>query len=40
VYEKVEVRVIPDYERGISELRIWHKGRLVDKKIIKRVDIV
>ena len=40
VYEEVEVRVIPDYERGISELRIWHKGRLVDKKIIKRVDIV
>ena len=40
IYEKVKIRVVPDYERGISELRIWYRGKLVDKHIIKTTEII
>ncbi len=37
--EKVEIRVVPDHENGISELRFWYKRKLVDVQKVKNSDI-
>ena len=34
-YEKVELRMIPDEETGLTEIRFWHKGKLVGTQKIK-----
>jgi len=38
-YEKVELRVIPDEKKGITEIRIWHKMKLKDIQTIKTDDL-
>ncbi len=35
IYEKVQLRVHPDTTTGISEIRFWHKGKLLDIQKIK-----
>lgn len=37
--EKVEIRIVPDEESGISELRFWYKRKLVDVQKVKNSDI-
>lgn len=38
-YEKVELRMIPDEETGLTEIRFWHKGKLVGTQKIKSTDL-
>lgn len=35
IYEKVQLRIHPDTSSGLSEIRFWHKDKLLDKQIIK-----
>jgi len=37
--EKVEIRVVPDEDTGVSELRFWYKKKLVDVQRMKTSDI-
>ena len=34
-YEKVELRMVPDGKTGLTEIRFWHKGRLVGTQKVK-----
>lgn len=38
-YEKVELRLVPDEKTGLTEVRIWHKMKLVDVQTIKTSDL-
>lgn len=38
-YEKVELRMIPDEETGLTEIRLWHKGKLPGTQKIKSKDL-
>lgn len=38
-YEKVELRMVPDEDTGLTEIRFWHKGRLTDIQKIKTSDL-
>ena len=38
-YEKVELRMIPDEETGLTEIRFWHKGKLVGTQKVKSNDL-
>lgn len=38
-YEKVELRMIPDEETGLTEIRFWHKGKLVGTQKLKSKDL-
>ena len=38
-YEKVELRIVPDEKKGITEIRIWHKMKLKDIQTIKTEDL-
>lgn len=38
-YEKVELRMVPDEETGLTEIRFWHKGRLVGTQKIKSAEL-
>ncbi len=33
--EKVELRMVPDEETGLTEIRFWHKGKLVGTQKVK-----
>ena len=35
IYEKVQLRIHPDTSTGISEIRFWHKDKLLDIQKIK-----
>ncbi len=37
--EKVEIRVVPNEDTGVSELRFWYKKKLVDTQKMKTSDI-
>jgi len=38
-YEKVELRMIPDKETGLTEIRFWHKGKLVGTQKVKNMEL-
>jgi len=38
-YEKIELRMIPDEETGLTEIRFWHKGKLVGTQKVKSKDL-
>lgn len=38
-YEKVELGMIPDKETGLTEIRFWHKGKLLGTQKIKSKDL-
>jgi hypothetical protein len=37
-YEKVDLKIIPDTESGLAEIRFWHNGRLMSTQKIKTSD--
>jgi hypothetical protein len=37
--EKVEIRIVPEEKRGISELRFWYKNKLVDVQKMNTSDL-
>lgn len=34
-YEKVELRIVPDEEKGLTEIRFWYHAKLVGTQKIK-----
>ena len=36
---EVELRIVPDEETGIAEIRIWYKGELTDVYQVKNSDL-
>lgn len=38
-YEKVELRMFPDEETGLTEIRFWHKGKLIGTQKIKNTEL-
>jgi hypothetical protein len=38
-YEKVELRMISDEETGLTEIRFWHKGKLIGTQKIKSAEL-
>lgn len=38
-YEKVELRLVPYEKNGLTEVRIWHKMKLVDVQTIRTSDL-
>jgi hypothetical protein len=38
-YEKVDLRMVPDPETGLTEIRFWHNGKLVSTQKIKTVSL-
>jgi hypothetical protein len=38
-YEKVELRMVPDEETGLTDIRIWDKGKLVVTQRIRSADL-
>lgn len=37
--EQVEIRIVPDLQKGVSELRFWYRNKLVDTHIMKNSDL-
>lgn len=38
-HEKVELRMVPNEETGLTEIRFWHKGKLVGAQKIKSAEL-
>lgn len=38
-HEKVDLRMIPDQETGLTEIRFWHSGKLLSVQKIKTSDL-
>jgi hypothetical protein len=38
-YEKVELRMVPDEETGLTEIRFWQKNRLVGTQKVKSTEL-
>ena len=34
-YEKIDLRMVPDQETGLTEIRFWHNGRLLSTQKVK-----
>lgn len=39
-YEKVDLRMVPDHEVGLTEIRFWHNGKLMSTQKIKTSDLI
>jgi hypothetical protein len=39
ILEKVQLRIVPNEESGIAEIRLWHRGKLVGTQRIKTNDV-
>lgn len=39
IFEKVQLRIVPDEESGLAEVRLWHKDKLVGTQKIKNEDL-
>jgi hypothetical protein len=38
-FEKVDLKIVPDLESGLAEIRFWHNGRLVSTQKLKTSDL-
>jgi len=38
-HEKVELRMIPDKKTGLTEIRFWHKDKLVGTQKVKNTEL-
>jgi hypothetical protein len=38
-YEKVDLKIVPDIESGLAEIRFWHGGKLVSTQKLKISDL-
>jgi hypothetical protein len=38
-YEKVELRMVPNEETGLTDIRFWHKGKLIVTQRIRNTDL-
>ena len=39
LHEKIQLRIIPDKESGISEVRFWHEGELLGIQKVKNSEL-
>jgi len=39
IHEKIQLRIIPEKESGLSEVRFWHKDRFLGTQIVKNNDL-
>jgi len=37
--ERIQLRIIPDKESGLSEVRFWHKDQFLGTQIVKNSDL-
>jgi hypothetical protein len=39
LHDKIQLRIIPDRESGLSEVRFWHEGELLGSQKVKNSDL-
>ena len=39
IHERIQLRIIPEKESGLSEVRFWHKDRFLGTQIVKNNDL-
>jgi hypothetical protein len=39
IFEKVQLRIVPDEESGLAEIRLWYKDKLVGTQKVKNEDL-
>jgi len=39
LHERIQLRIVPDQEAGISEVRFWHEGKLLGIQKVKNTDL-
>jgi hypothetical protein len=39
IHERIQLRIIPEKESGLSEVRFWHKDRFLGTQIVKNSDL-
>jgi len=39
LHERIQLRIVPDQEAGISEVRFWHEGKLLGLQRVKNSDL-
>jgi hypothetical protein len=39
LHERIQLRISPDRESGISEVRFWHEGELLGIQKVKNTDL-
>jgi len=39
LHERIQLRIIPDKESGLSEVRFWHKDELLGIQKVKNSDL-
>jgi len=35
LHERIQLRIVPDKESGVSEIRFWHEGELLGMQKVK-----
>ena len=38
-YERIQLRIVPDKETGLAEIRFWCRNKLIDVQIVKNDDL-
>jgi hypothetical protein len=39
LHERIQLRIIPDRESGLSEVRFWHKNEFLGSQKVKNADL-
>ena len=39
LHEKIQLRIIPDIESGLSEVRFWYKDKFLGSQKVKNSDL-
>jgi len=39
IHERIQLRIIPEKESGLSEVRFWHKDQFLGTQIVKNSDL-
>lgn len=39
LHEKIQLRIIPDKESGVSEVRFWHRDNFLGMQKVKNSDL-
>ena len=39
LHERIQLRIVPDRESGLSEVRFWHEGELLGSQKVRNSDL-
>lgn len=39
LHESIQLRIVPDRESGVSEVRFWHKDEFLDNQKVKNNEL-